>query len=308
MITGICAVSSAAFSAAQTAKPSMSGIITSSITMSGCSLRAMLQRLRRRSRRRRHRSRPRRAWHAAGAGWLPRRRQPALDPTFRALSLRSVIRPAEPRLDLRQNVLTNRLTALAGRGGRQPNEAGTGDRYRTGGADLARGRARAARRPSSAASGLASGRPAATARPSPEFLGFVLDLSCSAPTRPCSPSPPRPASRPEDIRPCPRGARRRHAALDLIAGATPHPAAASGLARRHAVSLGDDAREHPAPPDPRPPLRQGWHALRLSRDLESVGARLHRRDQRRRSRSRPSSRGGAWLRHRRRPVRARRAR
>ncbi len=41
MITGMCAVSSAALSAAQTAKPSMSGIITSSITMSGCSLRAI---------------------------------------------------------------------------------------------------------------------------------------------------------------------------------------------------------------------------------------------------------------------------
>ena len=40
MITGMCAVSSVAFSAAQTAKPSMSGIITSSITMSGCSERA----------------------------------------------------------------------------------------------------------------------------------------------------------------------------------------------------------------------------------------------------------------------------
>ena len=45
MITGMCAVSSPAFSAAQTANPSMSGIITSSITMSGCSRARHLQRL-----------------------------------------------------------------------------------------------------------------------------------------------------------------------------------------------------------------------------------------------------------------------
>ena len=40
MITGMCEVSSLDFSAAQTANPSMPGIITSSITMSGCSPRA----------------------------------------------------------------------------------------------------------------------------------------------------------------------------------------------------------------------------------------------------------------------------
>ena len=41
MITGMCAVSGLAFSTAQTSKPSMSGIITSSMTMSGCSDRAI---------------------------------------------------------------------------------------------------------------------------------------------------------------------------------------------------------------------------------------------------------------------------
>ena len=41
MITGICAVSSFDLRVEQTAKPSMSGIITSSMIMSGCSRRAI---------------------------------------------------------------------------------------------------------------------------------------------------------------------------------------------------------------------------------------------------------------------------
>ncbi len=41
MMTGMCAVSSPDFSAAQTANPSMSGIITSSMIMSGWSERAI---------------------------------------------------------------------------------------------------------------------------------------------------------------------------------------------------------------------------------------------------------------------------
>ena len=131
-----------------------------------------------RSRRRPRRNRPRTAWRAGGAGWLPRRPQPAPDPTSGNSPFGVLFWPAKPRPDLRPNCVNEWFNGPPTAAGAR-NEARTRDRDRPGRADLAGrpagGAGRLPRRERRSRRTTLRGRAA-----DPEFLGFVLDFLLGA--------------------------------------------------------------------------------------------------------------------------------